>query len=110
MESTPSDRVVVTSTGTILFWCPGCRELHAVWQESNPNQKTGAWWAWNGDKRLPTFTPSVLVHGHIEAGRIFVPRCHSFVKAGQIQYLTDCQHELAGKTVPLPENPLECHP
>jgi hypothetical protein len=25
--------------------------------------------------------------------------CHVFVKAGEIQYLSDCTHELAGKTV-----------
>ncbi|MGC4033677.1 MAG: hypothetical protein QM754_18485 [Tepidisphaeraceae bacterium] len=28
-------------------------------------------------------------------------RCHSFVRDGQIEFLGDCTHELAGKTVPL---------
>ena len=27
--------------------------------------------------------------------------CHSYIKDGQIQFLTDCTHALAGKTVPL---------
>lgn len=29
--------------------------------------------------------------------------CHSFVRDGQIQYLGDCTHEYAGKTVDLPD-------
>jgi len=28
--------------------------------------------------------------------------CHSFVTDGQIQFLGDCTHKLAGRTVPLP--------
>jgi hypothetical protein len=27
--------------------------------------------------------------------------CHSFIKNGKIQYLSDCTHELKGKTVQL---------
>lgn len=30
------------------------------------------------------------------------PRCHSFIRDGQIQFLGDCGHALAGKTVALP--------
>jgi len=29
--------------------------------------------------------------------------CHSFVTDGNIQYLGDCTHELAGQTIELPE-------
>lgn len=28
--------------------------------------------------------------------------CHSFITDGQIQFLNDCTHPLAGQTVPLP--------
>lgn len=108
MESTRSDRVVVASDGTILFFCPGCRDVHAVWQKDKPNPATGAVWTFNGNKQRPTFSPSVLVLGYIEAGRNMIPRCHSFVENGQIRFLSDCEHDLAGKTVDLPENPLMC--
>ena len=30
-------------------------------------------------------------------------RCHSFIRDGKIQYLNDCTHEFAGKTVELPD-------
>jgi hypothetical protein len=32
-----------------------------------------------------------------------VPVCHSFVTDGRIQFLTDCTHAFAGRTVDLPE-------
>ncbi|MCZ4340562.1 hypothetical protein O4H52_03015 [Sphingomonadaceae bacterium G21617-S1] len=31
--------------------------------------------------------------------------CHSFVRNGQIEFLSDCTHALAGQTVPLPPFP-----
>ena len=70
--------------------------MHGVWTR-NPNALTGAKWTWNGDKVKPTFSPSIVVQG--------TKRCHSFVTDGLIQFLSDCSHELAGKTVPLPADP-----
>jgi len=54
-------------------------------------------WAWNHDKVRPTFSPSILINVHRPESL-----CHSFVKDGQIQFLNDSFHDLAGKTVPLP--------
>jgi hypothetical protein len=31
------------------------------------------------------------------------PLCHSFVRDGRIEFLSDCTHSLAGQTVELPE-------
>lgn len=73
------------------FWCPGCDEIHGI------SIAPGAW-TWNGDAEHPTFSPSVLVTGGAQNGR-----CHSFVRDGNIQFLGDCTHALAGQTVPLPE-------
>ncbi|MDB5358827.1 MAG: hypothetical protein JWO51_124 [Rhodospirillales bacterium] len=100
----------------LTFFCPGCQERHQV-TTNGPNP-----WGWNGDLVRPTFTPSVLVtSGHFMPGRdgkncwciysathpdepasFVCKRCHSFVTDGQIQFLGDCTHALAGKTVPLP--------
>jgi len=52
-------------------------------------------WTWNKDRERPTVSPSINVIGH----------CHSFVRDGQIQFLADSKHDLAGKTVPLPDWP-----
>ncbi|TIN82659.1 DUF6527 family protein [Mesorhizobium sp.] len=90
--------------GRLMFWCPGCGEAHVV----------GPSWTFNGDFDRPTFQPSVLVTGvqkitdgeyeRVMAGQKIEPRplrCHSFVTDGQVQFLDDCTHELAGHTVAL---------
>lgn len=67
--------------------CPGCGSIHHFDDR----------WTFNGDLEKPTFKPSYLVHGSPVQ-----PRCHSFVTDGQIAYLSDSTHDLAGKTVDLP--------
>jgi hypothetical protein len=92
----------------VAFWCPGCAMNHSIVHA--PGR-----WDWNGDLVKPTFSPSILVQGTIpvtdeEIARIMrgehvepVPfRCHSYVEDGNIRFLDDCTHALAGKTVPLP--------
>lgn len=80
--------------GCVGFWCPGCDGSHVIRVEG-----PGAW-GWDRNAEAPTFTPSVLVQGGADN-----TRCHSFVRAGQIEFLTDCTHALAGKTAPLPPWP-----
>jgi hypothetical protein len=95
-ERDPADVVAVDERGVFDFWCIGCREHHRITtQSSNPN---GARWTWNGDKVKPTISPSIHC---LPVPEIGVKRCHSFIRDGQIQYLTDCEHHLAGQTVPL---------
>ncbi len=97
------------------FFCPGCDQEHEI--VVSPGH-----WNWNESEEAPTFTPSVLVTaGHYASsykpgGRCWCTykaehpdenihakcfRCHSFVRDGNIQYLADCSHALAGQTVPL---------
>jgi hypothetical protein len=81
--------------GQVWFWCAGCETHHAI---------TPGRWTWNDDTERPTFSPSVLVT--YEFGSDRAPKlCHSFVRDGRIQYLTDCTHALAGQTVPLEDLP-----
>lgn len=73
-----------------FFYCPGCDDIHQV---------TG--WAFDGNLAAPTFSPSVLVRYY--DGDAVRATCHSFVKAGRIEFLSDCTHSLAGTTVDLPD-------
>lgn len=103
-------KVIKLSDGTVSFWCEGCKQHHGV--------NNG--WAFNGDYDKPTFNPSILVRsGHYIPGHIgscwcdynkkypdepvsFKCRiCHSFVRDGKIEYLSDCTHEFAGQTIEL---------
>jgi hypothetical protein len=104
-------RLRTAEGGRLLFRCPGCEDIHGIQVGEGPGPR----WGFNGDFDKPTFTPSVLVRGtrritddehrRIMAGEKIKPDpvvCHSFVRDGQIQFLGDCTHTLAGQTVPLP--------
>lgn len=92
--------------GRMLFSCPGCHEVHQVQTGEGPGPR----WSFNGNFDQPTFTPSVLVSWSEPSD---VPDefedttkdkkmiCHSFVTDGRIQFLSDCTHLLAGRTIPL---------
>lgn len=110
-----------TADNGLVFWCPGCDMPHRIQHGAG----TGPRWGWNGDAERPTFTPSVLVRWHqwtppatnpevaakIKSGEIVQTKvekvCHTFVTDGRVQYLSDCTHELAGKTIDLPPLPAE---
>lgn len=92
-------KVRLTDNGTIAaFMCPGCKCSHGVRVKSDGTP--GPVWGWNGSIEKPTFNPSILVRWNTPKGE---RRCHSFVRDGKIQFLSDCTHALAGQTVELPE-------
>ena len=73
-------------------WCPGCETLHAIGNQHS----------FNGNFQSPTFNPSILsLHGK--------SRCHSFIKDGFWEFLSDCDHELAGQMVPMVPVPVDAH-
>lgn len=101
------------------YWCQGCDQLHQVTTEGGqPNRE----WGFNGDLERPTFTPSVLTQYDrweppVTPENLAQWRekpwpqerkhhvCHTFITDGQVQFLGDCTHALAGKTEPLPDLP-----
>lgn len=83
--------------GMYQFFCPGCQTYHGVWT----NKEKSPCWDFNDNIDSPTVSPSLLVrHTNREGGSCI---CHSFIRDGRIQFLSDCTHELAGQTVELPE-------
>lgn len=93
---------------SLIFYCDGCKAGHTIVVSGNNP------WTWDGNRVKPTISPSILCwlehradedleeHKYVESRR-----CHSFVRAGMIEFLSDCGHALAGKTValhPFPEN------
>jgi hypothetical protein len=54
-------------------------------------------WDWNGDLERPTLSPSILTQGYTV--------CHSFLRDGVFEFLTDSTHSLAGQSVPIPDLP-----
>lgn len=94
----------VQNSTIVLFYCPGCEEGHQI---------DTAKWEFNNDFEKPTFSPSYLTwldpnpkadpkydrKGKFRNGF----RCHSYIKNGMIEFLSDCSHKLAGQTVKIPE-------
>lgn len=84
-----------------VFFCPGCDNLHLLYVV---NPKGRPCWTFNGNLEAPSFQPSLLNNGpghkyHDPA----MPVCHLYVEAGNIKYLDDCTHALAGEIVPMVE-------
>lgn len=103
----------------VSYWCPGCDMAHVIYVDP-PQSWTGPRWSWNGSVEAPSFSPSVLVrwetaHPPVTPDNLAEWRakpwpqvkrqhvCHVFITDGQIQFLGDSTHALAGKTVPLPD-------
>lgn len=82
------------------FDCPGCKKAHCIYFHAGTTSHPV--WSWNRSFDKPTVSPSVLVRWH-EGKERKQCVCHSFISDGNIQFLSDCTHELAGKTVPIPE-------
>jgi len=100
--------------GVYTFRCPGCKDVHQIYTGST------LLWSFNGDINKPTFNPSVLVRGgHYapqftegcwcdynrenpdEPSSFTCYCCHFYIKEGNIEFLSDCSHALAGKTMEL---------
>ena len=101
-----SASVIEVSSGSIIFKCPGCRLYHELRIRTDPPQAPS--WEWNGSLDKPVITPSILARGSDWENRT----CHSFVgcngaQPGEIRFLADSTHALAGQTVPLPPYPPE---
>lgn len=79
-----------------VHWCPGCENIHGFAVERPFHN--GAKWTFDGNEQRPTFAPSM----NIGPGY-----CHYFLKEGRLQFLSDCSHAFAGKTVDLPDLPEE---
>ncbi len=90
-----------------LVRCPACEaddvgsvhEFRVRMNDGSPG------WNFNGDFERPTFSPSMFatcVTCVTGPGRK-EHCCHSFVRDGRIEYLSDCTHGLAGKIVDLPD-------
>lgn len=83
----------------LKFICPGCKAmgagdstgLHILPVNSNPTTPS---WDWNGDTEKVTLTPSILT-------RSYRGNCHSFLREGIFEFLSDSEHPLAGKSIPM---------
>jgi hypothetical protein len=103
----------------VSILCPACawpdgepssHTLETDWMPEGAERTHGArkdgFWSFDGNLHQPTFAPSLLCQSTRwdEASQQRVPHiCHTFIRDGRIEFLSDCTHALAGQTVDLPE-------
>lgn len=73
------------------WWCPVCDCLHHAILGITAR-------TFNGDTERPTFTPDLC---HLPEQADKAPVCVVTITDGQITYLPQCTHALAGQTVPM---------
>lgn len=86
--------------GHVSFRCPGCGRIHSLPIRSGDGSPRPSW-EFHGDAERPTLAPSILATwqwGREQTKHI----CHSFVREGMIEFLSDCTHAHAGQTMALP--------
>ena len=81
---------------TLAWWCPGCRETHSIYVDAQG-------WVWNGSVERPTISPSILARfsRDVPPAEPEAVVCHSFIRDGVVEFLGDCTHDLAGRSVPM---------
>ncbi len=105
---------------SVSIFCPGCKQWHILPVRPAPSPS----WKFNGDMDAPTFHPSLLIRSgcHAQHHKKGDPCwcaynkenpeqpsgfscgvCHTFIKEGRIEFLSDCTRALAGQSVPLPD-------
>ena len=80
------------------FYCQGCHSDHGIW--ITKRNRKGAIWIFDGNLDKPTISPSINCGCDDHQVNY---RCHFFIKAGMIEFLSDCTHSLAGQTVEMEE-------
>lgn len=78
-----------------IYWCPGCEDNHQI-------IVAPGYWGFDGDLERPTVDGSVLVRGSVWENRA----CHSYIRDGKIEFLSDSTHDLAGHTVEMLDWPV----
>lgn len=88
---------------SIALWCPGCASVRHSGHGLHLLPVSGdvppgvPRWDFDGNLDAPTLTPSILTRIRRADGE-FV--CHSFLRNGVWEYLSDSTHAYSGQSVP----------
>lgn len=100
MKTTPLSGTDDAHVGELVE-CPACGYGHLF--RTVPGNHGEPVWSFNGDRDSPTFSPSMLVNSRAHVTDPNTILCHSFVRNGKFEFLSDCSHAMAGQTVEIAE-------
>lgn len=85
----------------LVFFCPACQSEHRA-QVVVKQGGSGPVWDWNGSDEEPSLAQTFsLTVDNLTGSAPYV--CKSVITEGQIKFLPDSTHEMAGQTSPLPD-------
>jgi uncharacterized protein DUF6527 len=93
-------QIVGEQTIGYCFWCVACKSLHPFRISHYADAPGAPLWTFNGDFERPTFAPSLRLHRTQVS-----PECHVTITNGEIQYHNDCDHDMKGKKILIPDIP-----
>lgn len=93
----------ITGDGVYEWFCPGCKRVHRL-NGKTPNGY-GERWVLSGSFDAPTLTPGhrIMASTYDDWAPADEVLCNYFITAGNVEFQTDCAHELAGRTVAMPD-------
>jgi len=93
----------------VYIWCPGCGYAHGFPLSKRYYEGSSIYgpehhkpiWTFNGNLDRPSITPSLrCFYTHPETKQE-ITTCHLILTDGVINFCSDCQHVLAGKSIHL---------
>ena len=98
-------KIIIKTVQYFEFYCLGCKRLHTI-SDLGGWTLTGHLEGIFTSYEKATIRPSILnqtpILNELTGVYEMKDRCHLFVTNGNIEYCPDCDHELAGQTVKLP--------
>lgn len=85
----------MVSLGVLTHWCCACDRAHPL----HMGHLDGRNLDWDHNTEHPTFSGDIRHEGNSGI-------CHYFITAGKVEFLADCTHIFAGRTVDLPCYPM----
>ena len=91
----------------LMFVCPGCAindgtGIHILPVNSTTKSPS---WDLDGNLESPTLSPSILTHIKPYVNGQPMGVCHSFLRDGVFEFLSDSSHALSGKSAPMGKLP-----
>lgn len=105
LNGNPDERIIAYQ-----IYCPGCECTHELpIEKGTPYSATGCW-TLSGGLEYPSFSPSLNIAtgsladpNHVDDPELPPTRYHSYIVAGNMEYLWDSTHALRGSVVTMPE-------
>ena len=110
MSTIVTHKLRIIQKNVYAIWCPGCQSEHVIpIHGADDVRGITARWSYDYNPTSPTFIPSIHITatGDWEDTGIEYRKtlCHFYIQCGNLVFLSDCSHKLAGLTISMVKFP-----